>query len=190
MDSNSVYLAHQDMANPIDLLRFYPEAKSGFIIPKLRELESDIARLELAISKGINRSRQIKDGWFVREVIKCFEVADLVYLKHKMLRLKRYLPIEPSKSRINQEQINRAKEYPIVQIAESHLPGIKKCGSTYRSLCPYHNEKTPSFYLYPQTNTFHCFGCGEHSDVIGLTQKLRGIDFIEAVKYLAPGYEL
>ena len=52
------------------------------------------------------------------------------------------------------------------------------------ALCPFHNEKTPSFCISKDNNKFHCFGCGEHGDLIDLIKKLYGMEFLEAVKFI------
>src|SRR5205814_2558995 len=57
--------------------------------------------------------------------------------------------------------------------------------SEYDELCPFHNEKTPSFYDVDDKNFFHCFGCGAHGDAIGFTMRADNLDFIEAVEKLA-----
>ncbi len=56
------------------------------------------------------------------------------------------------------------------------------------SLCPFHSEKTPSFTVFTNTNTFFCFGCNAQGDVITFYQKLYGVDFVEAVKSLTGHY--
>jgi len=56
------------------------------------------------------------------------------------------------------------------------------CVSHGICLCPFHNEKTPSMKIYE--NNFHCFGCGEHGDMINFTAKIFGISSVEAVKRL------
>jgi hypothetical protein len=63
---------------------------------------------------------------------------------------------------------------------------LKKKGREYLGLCPFHNERTPSFTVVPG-KFYHCFGCGAHGDAIGLLMKLRGLDFPAAVKALAEG---
>jgi DNA primase len=107
-------------------------------------------------------------------------------LKREYQRLRRYLPQPQRKGRVDQDRIDRAKEYSILQLAEEGMMNTKKCGRAYRSLCPYHDEKTASFYLYPENNTFHCFGCEAHGDVISLSRRLFSFDFIESVKRLTP----
>lgn len=62
---------------------------------------------------------------------------------------------------------------------------LKKRGSTYVGLCPFHNEKTPSFTVYPDTQSFYCFGCGAGGDAVGFIKKIENLDYIDAVKSLA-----
>ena len=62
---------------------------------------------------------------------------------------------------------------------------LRHRGRTYTGLCPFHNEKTPSFTVYPDTQSFYCFGCGAGGDAITFTKKINSIDYPEAVKLLA-----
>lgn len=62
---------------------------------------------------------------------------------------------------------------------------LKRRGRTYTGLCPFHNEKTPSFVVYPETQSFYCFGCGAGGDVITFVKKVQNLDYVEAVKWLA-----
>ncbi len=62
---------------------------------------------------------------------------------------------------------------------------LKKRGNNLIGLCPFHNEKTPSFTLYPENGSFYCFGCGEGGDVISFIKKIENLDYIDAVKLLA-----
>src|SRR5205807_8491125 len=58
-------------------------------------------------------------------------------------------------------------------------------GREHSGLCPFHNEKTPSFYVVEDKGFFHCFGCGAHGDAIGYVMRVENLDFIEAVERLA-----
>jgi DNA primase len=58
-------------------------------------------------------------------------------------------------------------------------------GREYAGLCPFHNERTPSFYVVEDKNFFHCFGCGAHGDAIGFAMRADNIDFVEAIEKLA-----
>ena len=73
----------------------------------------------------------------------------------------------------------------ILRVAEDNGISLQPDGTQYRALCPFHNEKTPSFKINPQTQSFKCFGCQESGDVIALLQKLRGYDFVDALRELA-----
>lgn len=72
----------------------------------------------------------------------------------------------------------------IVEIISQYVQ-LKSVGTSYKSLCPFHQEKTPSFMVNREKQVFKCFGCGEGGDVIGFLMKKEGLDFIEAVKTLA-----
>lgn len=67
----------------------------------------------------------------------------------------------------------------------SNYVSLKKAGSSYVGLCPFHNEKTASFSVSPQKGIFHCFGCGEGGNVIHFLMKIENISFVEAVEKLA-----
>ena len=67
----------------------------------------------------------------------------------------------------------------------SQYMGVKPSGSNYKGLCPFHGEKTPSFYINTSKQIYKCFGCGEGGDVINFVMKMENLDFIDAVKLLA-----
>src|ERR1700726_3365984 len=62
---------------------------------------------------------------------------------------------------------------------------LARRGREFAGLCPFHHEKTPSFYVVEDKSFFHCFGCGAHGDVIGFAMRADNLDFIEAVEKLA-----
>ena len=62
---------------------------------------------------------------------------------------------------------------------------LKRRGSNLVGLCPFHNEKTPSFTVYPENGSYYCFGCGEGGDIITFTMKMENLDYIDAVRRLA-----
>ena len=72
----------------------------------------------------------------------------------------------------------------IVDLVSSYVT-LKKRGNTYVGLCPFHNEKTPSFTVYENTQSFYCFGCGAAGDCVGFARKIDNLDYIDAVKSLA-----
>src|SRR5688572_31689222 len=72
----------------------------------------------------------------------------------------------------------------LAQVAGRRLKLIRR-GREYVALCPFHQEKTPSFAVVEEKGFFHCFGCGAHGDVIGFTMRSEGLAFPEAVEKLA-----
>ncbi len=72
----------------------------------------------------------------------------------------------------------------IVEVITSRVP-LKKKGREYAACCPFHHEKTPSFFVSPDKQFYHCFGCGAHGNVIGFLMAYERLDFIEAVESLA-----
>lgn len=62
---------------------------------------------------------------------------------------------------------------------------LKKVGSNFRGLCPFHNEKTPSFYVSPERQTFHCFGCGQGGDIFTFLMLAENLEFKEVLEVLA-----
>lgn len=73
---------------------------------------------------------------------------------------------------------------PIDEVISSYVV-LKRTGSTYKGLCPFHNERTPSFTVYPNTSSFYCYGCQNGGDVVTFIKSAENLDYIEAVKYLA-----
>jgi DNA primase len=68
----------------------------------------------------------------------------------------------------------------------SRYTQLKKAGSTYKGLCPFHSERTPSFVVYPNSGTWHCFGsCGTGGDIFSFLMKKENLDFREALQILA-----
>ena len=72
----------------------------------------------------------------------------------------------------------------IEDIAASYV-NLRRRGKNLVGLCPFHNEKTPSFCVYPENNSFYCFGCNKGGDVITFIMGVENLDFSEAVKFLA-----
>ncbi|MEP6937798.1 MAG: DNA primase [Chthoniobacterales bacterium] len=82
----------------------------------------------------------------------------------------------------NIEQIAAAND--IVEVIGSYFP-LKRAGSSFKALCPFHQEKTPSFQVSPQRQTFHCFGCGIGGTVFRFVMNYEHLDFPSAVRKLA-----
>jgi DNA primase len=88
--------------------------------------------------------------------------------------------------RIRDDDIALVREQArIDQVIEDHVTLRNAGGGSRKGLCPFHDEKTPSFNVNPGRGFFHCFGCGEGGDVITFVQKIEGVSFAEAVERLA-----
>ncbi len=87
-----------------------------------------------------------------------------------------------------EELKSKADIYSVI----SNYVKLKKTGKNYTGLCPFHDEKTPSFTVDTSKQLYHCFGCGEGGDVINFIEKIENMDFVEAVEFLAKkiGYNL
>lgn len=123
--------------------------------------------------------------WVMDYVIEQDIGLELKEVNRHMLRLKNYLNVlHPSLSNpkmLSDDQIVTAKTVPIESLLSQPL---RKSGDRLYSACPLHNEKTPSFVVYKNTNTAWCFGCQQGGDTIKLTQLLHDYSFREAVNYL------
>ena len=82
-------------------------------------------------------------------------------------------PIDEIKRRLN-----------IVEVISGYVP-LKKAGKTFKGLCPFHAEKKPSFTVSPDKGVFHCFGCGAGGDLFSFIMKKEGMEFPEALQFLA-----
>ena len=71
----------------------------------------------------------------------------------------------------------------IEQIIGAYV-NVKRRGRNLVGLCPFHSEKTPSFTVYPDSQSFYCFGCGAGGDVVTFVRRIENLDYIEAVKLL------
>ena len=86
---------------------------------------------------------------------------------------------------ISDDMINQIKENSdIVDIISGYVD-LKKAGSSFKGLCPFHNEKTPSFTVDSKKQLFHCFGCGAGGDVVSFIMQKEGLSYPDSLKYLA-----
>ena len=94
--------------------------------------------------------------------------------------------------RINEDDVQTLRERANVAAVISDYTALKRSGSRLRGLCPFHDEKTPSFYVDPARGFFHCFGCEVGGDVYDFLQRIEALSFPEAVERLArlEGYTL
>ena len=84
--------------------------------------------------------------------------------------------------------IERIKEAADIVDVVSEFVSLKRSGSNYKGLCPFHNDRTPSFYVSPTRGTCHCFTCGEGGDSVGFLMKHEQLTYPEALRWLANRY--
>jgi len=90
-------------------------------------------------------------------------------------------PGQTSSSINRQQTLERARLFPIEQLYQCSL---RDSGSRLVGLCPFHEEKTPSFYIFTDSNTYHCFGCSAHGDSINFYMRVNQCDFNQALSIL------
>lgn len=91
---------------------------------------------------------------------------------------------------IDQETIQRIMETAKIEEVIGEFVSLKKRGSNHIGCCPFHNEKTPSFYVSPSKGIFKCFGCGEAGDVVAFLKKHEHFTYPEALRWLADRYHI
>ena len=72
----------------------------------------------------------------------------------------------------------------LADVAAGYI-NLKKAGANFSGLCPFHNEKTPSFTIFTNTDSYYCFGCGAGGDVVTFILQIENLDYIETIKFLA-----
>ena len=88
-------------------------------------------------------------------------------------------------ARIRQADVDEVKARTNIGDIIGERVALKSAGvGSLKGLCPFHDEKSPSFHVRPNHGHFHCFGCGEGGDVISFLQKIEHVPFVEAVEQL------
>jgi len=182
-----------------ELLSIFPEAKE--IIPeKIQEYEADRKNLITRMKVFHNAINNIADTeqkdkffiWFWHSYLKYFYAPAVVQIDKHLSRLYRqnrifyksdnnYSTIEAKWA----EQKERAKNQSLHDIALPQLEKARQVGNRITACCPFHDDRTPSFTIYINQNTYHCFGCQAHGNVITFKMKIDNLSFKEAVKELA-----
>lgn len=91
---------------------------------------------------------------------------------------------------ITSSSIEKVKDYARVEEVVGDFVRLKRAGSNLTGLCPFHNEKTPSFVVSPAKGLFKCFGCGKSGDAVGFIIEHEKISYPEAIRYLAQRYNI
>ena len=91
---------------------------------------------------------------------------------------------------IKQHSVQQVKDTVRIEEVLGEFLDLKRKGPRYLGLCPFHNEKTPSFNVSPQLGIYKCFGCGESGDAITFLEKQEHLSFVEAIRWLAKRYQI
>ena len=91
---------------------------------------------------------------------------------------------------IDKQTIEKIKDAANIVDVVSEFVTLRKSGSNYKGLCPFHNEKTPSFIVSPARGTCHCFGCGRGGNPIGFIMEHEQVTYPEALRWLAKKYHI
>ena len=91
---------------------------------------------------------------------------------------------------IDSQTVERIKDASNIVDVVSEFVTLRKSGSNYKGLCPFHNEKTPSFYVSPARGTCHCFGCGKGGNAISFIMEHEQMTYPEALRWLAHKYNI
>lgn len=170
-----------------ELSEIFPEAQK--IIPeKIQEWEQERGELVETIKQKLTIIKHTANDeisyWFWREWVKITDGHELFKIDGHIIRLKRLSLVTKhrfTKDYVTEEQIQQALAIPIESLIDQPL---RKSGVTLIGLCPFHEEKHPSFYIYPETNSCWCYGCNQGGNTIKLVQLLHGLSFKETIKYL------
>ncbi len=167
---------------PIEMIQTNLENYTKKYQHERNRIKEVLQRVYIATTDNFSR-------WFGETIIRIFLLPNLETYARHMARLKRLLnmlnpqSLKGLKEIATQEALEKARQYPIFEIAKYRL-ALQPCGNKSSALCPFHEEKHASFFIYHKTNTFHCFGCQESGDVIKLTIHIYGVSFKEAVQML------
>jgi DNA primase len=86
---------------------------------------------------------------------------------------------------MSSSSVEKIKErLDVVEVVGSYIK-LDKAGASFKGKCPFHNEKTPSFFVSPSRGSFYCFGCGAKGDMFTFVQDIEGVDFVTSLKLLA-----
>lgn len=185
-----------------ELFKIFPEAKDILLV-KLKEYGDECHGLEQGITTKIAHIRynttdsrlEYEGFWkaFWRGLVKYTDVKRLVQVEKHMARLKRQMCIahgdpsaqlsirKESQRHYTPEQVQTACAVPLETLYDGQL---RKSGKRLVGLCPFHNEKTPSFYVFTENNRCWCFGCQQGGDVIDYLRLTQNLTFKESIKYL------
>lgn len=122
----------------------------------------------------------------IQLVVKRAQQLIRLYTKHRELKYP-LQSVADYQFNVTNAQIEKAKEVPLIELFEDRGSKLIRAGQNYKTLCPFHLEKTPSCTIYTESNTYHCFGCSAHGDSVTFIMKTKGLNFPDSVRLLIGG---
>ena len=95
-----------------------------------------------------------------------------------------------SSSLIDRQTVEKIKDACNIVDVVSEFVTLHKSGANYKGLCPFHNERTPSFFVSPARGTCHCFGCGKGGNSVTFIMEHEQMTYPEALRWLAAKYHI
>jgi hypothetical protein len=148
--------------------------------------------------RTISRLTDERSRWFWTEVLKVLPPAR--HIREALTHITRLQRLRSAARRVFDirdpvsgteafdDKVTQARQVPILSVL-SRVLEVKKRGRNYVAPCPFHDDKNPSLYIYPETNTFHCFGCQKGGDAIDFVREYFDYGFRQAIEYLTGGEE-
>lgn len=184
------WLRSQPQFTDMDLLETFGDALETMDdkIEELKEDRREYVRKIYDLAKKYVHGDDM-DSYFARQCIEYFLIKELQKVEKSLFRLQRLKrlkkqPKRKSRRGITTEDIERARNASLISLAEQYIGQVRRSGKNYIAKCPFHDDGTPSFYIYAESNRFHCFGCGASGDAIAFIEKVAGFDFKDAIYYL------
>lgn len=169
-----------------ELIQIFPEAKT-YLKQRLQEYKQKEKNIQKEIKNElieIRNSHHKNNQWFWREWLKVDKGQDLIETEKEISKIQ-FILAKPSKGNnksVTEKEINHALNIPIESLTQNLK--LRKTGESLTGLCPLHNEKFPSFHIYPKTNSFYCYGCQKGGNTINLVRELHNFNFKETVEFL------
>lgn len=170
-----------------ELLEIFPEAKD-ILAAKVSEWMEERERTMLAIRRKLTAIKNSTSDETVRQIhrsmVEIFDGVQLAKISKHIKRLQRLQFLahrRKAKGGVSDDEVQHALATPIQDVLKQKF---QRSGNKLIGLCPLHNEKSPSFYIYTKNNSFYCYGCQAGGDAINLIRKLHDLSFVAAVRYL------
>lgn len=162
---------------------FRDQLNDGTLSPCLKHMKKKLPDLTNAY-KAVNLANiDSFSKWFWKLMIPAMldiETRELIAKYERLSKLMQKSQVSITESPLD---INKAKSVPLQHLLDNDGLTVVRKGGRLKTKCPFHNEKSPSFVIFPN-NKYYCFGCHAKGDTINYTQQSRGMTFTQAVNYL------